>query len=158
MASHFRSERPCAPQDLNSCDRGAEIGFLFVCTFIKSVCLFCCLYTHVIRMNLEVSSRSVQCSPGWTHFLVSIQDPVLASFFLDRKYMHYVLKTHPRFFTPAIFFEFLRKENPLVSFCTMHFTGGFKNPLRIRCYFSTSKVGKRHRVAVDSYEFIQYPW
>ena len=28
----------------------------------------------------------------------------------------------------------------------------------IRCYFSTSKVGKRHRVAVDSYEFIQYPW
>ncbi len=29
-------------------------------------------------------------------------------------------------------FEFLRKENPLVSFCTMHFTGGFNYRLRIR--------------------------
>ena len=40
--------------------------------------------------------------------------------------MDNTLKTTPDFCTRAIFFEFLRKENPLVSFCTMHFTGGFK--------------------------------
>ena len=49
-------------------------------------------------------------------------------------------------------FEFLRKENPLVSFCTMHFTGGFKKVKPM-----SSKTFKVRKVAIAGGGAVQVP-
>jgi hypothetical protein len=48
----------------------------------------------------------------------------LATVFIGQKMNQDIQKMNQDFYACHLF-EFLRKENPLVSFCTMHFTGGF---------------------------------
>ncbi len=75
--------------------------------------------------------------PGMDTFFSCYTDPVLATFFFQTENeLGYTEKNTPNFSRACHLFEFLRKENPLVLFCTMHFTGGFK-------YLTTS--GCTHR-------------